>query len=822
MTSVVLAVVLSGMPVSHPVFPPLYQPGQVETLKSRVADAATLSLEELRDLVPVASGIFFSGCPHCDGGSQEHALAWSLGMGDRVKCRHCAMEFPNDDYPHNREQVMTAPGGAVHVYRWHESDAGRQYFYEARAWYDRHNWAQDRAEQFANLYALTGDLDYADRAAVIIGRFAQVYPDYAIRFDFPFRPVRFWPADRKWPYDPDIGPFRGAKFYWWGYGDIPTRLARAYDLLAGDYPFGRVDALVGPEVETRIQNDLIRLGYEFASAHPDDYTNMSPVMYCGMVIAGRILGDPPMVREALTRSRTLAAGQFFFDGWWRECAPSYHWQTVDLLQQLAEVVKGYSDPPDAPEPRLVDVDLHTEVPILAKAAAVGDEGLLPDGRLIPMNDTWSRDRRPPLDLSVSRLWPAMGHAVLGAGSGDTQFQAHINWNSAHGHTHMDSAALILFAHGHELLSDIGYTHTRYRNWTVNTGSHNTVVIDQRSQPLRHGDHAMTGNVLFFDDTHPRVRAIDVDASPAYPDSRVYRRRLVHVHAGEGRDYLVDWFDVEGGDTHDFFLHGSADEEGTLDTSTVFDRPVESLVPEWGGTLEHTGEDCIDVSGERYHHYVFLWNIRAADAAGPWVATWRYKGAGLRAHLFPEPGTALYRFQSPSVRNARENDAALHDHLMNGVMQRHTGGASRFRAVHVPFSGEPWVTDVRNEGDAFVVTYGEVSDTIRWEEGTITVESSAGWRYDAGVPREGPLLAVDAANGFAFVTDGPAPDVQWLRVDFGRTRSMFYRVERAEGDRFVLPDDPGFTLTPDNGAAVFHYYPRETLEGPLRWRAWPRP
>ncbi|MBC7757269.1 MAG: hypothetical protein H7069_00320 [Phormidesmis sp. FL-bin-119] len=55
------------------------------------------------------------------------------------------------------------------------------------------------AIQLSHLWTLTRDPEYVDRAAVILGRFAQVFPDYAIRYDYSSAPVKFFPADKKWP-----------------------------------------------------------------------------------------------------------------------------------------------------------------------------------------------------------------------------------------------------------------------------------------------------------------------------------------------------------------------------------------------------------------------------------------------------------------------------------------------------------------------------------------------------------------------------------------------------------------------------------------------
>ncbi|HOF41165.1 MAG TPA: heparinase II/III family protein [Candidatus Hydrogenedentes bacterium] len=822
MTAFLLTVFICASEVKHPVYPPDYTHEQTDALKKAVAPAMALSVQELYDLVPEQSGIFFCGCPNCDGGAQEHALQWHLGMGDTVQCRYCGMQFPNEHFTSNRSTTLATPSGGIHEYRWYENEEGRQYYFEARAWYEQWQWTRDMALKLANLYALTGDFEYGSRAAAIVGRYAQVFPDYAIRFDYPFRPVRFWPADQKWPYEPGFEPFRGAKFSWWGYGDIPSRLALAYDLLASGDVFERMSDLLGTDIRTRIERDLIRLGYEFVVANPDDYTNMSPGMYCDMIIAGRVLGAPEMVREALERAHTLVETQFFADGWWRECAPSYHWQTLGTLEAIVRALRGYSDPALGPEPPAGEALLAEFIPMLARARQAGEEALLPDGRIMPLNDTWASDRRAPLSESVSRLWPHMGHAILGAGTGETQFQVHINWNASYGHTHLDTGAILLFAHGKEMLSDIGYTHTRYRNWVINSASHNMVVVDQRSQPLKYNQPAMGGNLLFFDDADPHVQLVDLDASPAYPECSIYRRRLLHVHLREGFDYVVDCFDVAGGATHDFFLHGSADEPGTLQTAIELHEPVASLVPDWGGTEPYTGEDCTDTSGERHHPYAFLRNIRAGACEGPLRLTWRYGDTGLTTCLFPEPLSTACQFQSPAIRPAGEVDQHLDDHLMEGFLIRHSGGTSRFLAVHIPWESTEWVTEVTQQAHELTITHETGRETIRLDENRITVTSSEGWEYATGTPAAGKIEAIHTENGEAvIVCDCDVPPAGILRLEAADGRTLCLRAARMDGNRVVLAEDPGLTLDAASQGAVMRFHPRATLPGPLTWTVWPR-
>src|SRR5205814_3605109 len=121
--------------------------------------------------------------------------------------------------------------------------------------------------------------------------------------------------------------------------------------------------------------------------------------------------------------------------------------------------------------------------------------------------------------------------------------------------HADNLQLSLFAKGGEMLSDLGYTHTKLRHWTVSTIGHNTVAIDRRDQVLHDSD----GDLLLFVPHLKGLAAVEARGERGYPDlAQVYRRQLLLVPVSEVDAYVVDLFRVQGGKTHDWLLHGSAD------------------------------------------------------------------------------------------------------------------------------------------------------------------------------------------------------------------------------------------------------------------------
>jgi len=807
---------------THPGHHPVYSPKglDIAVLKKSVEPLMRMSVKEVIAEVPEGTGIFFIGCPNCHSGAEEmNVLGWKPGMGSKVRCNYCGMVFPNKQFPNNRERVIIAPGGARQVYRYYEDSSGHRYYFEAHAWYERWLWIRPLAENLAQLWYVTKDNAYGDRAAAIAGRFAQVFPDYTVRADFPDSRVEFFPANQKWPYK-GLVPYQGAKWRWWGYDDIPTYLANVYDILESGYDWKRMDKVIGVETDKRIAKDLLRLGYEFTTANPEMYSNKSPGMYSEMIRVGRILGDPTMVHEAVKRFREFFSKGFFADGWWREGSASYHNMTIKSLQTVADALEGYVDPADWKGERFDHPHLAKETSLFRKALIVNDEDILPNGRKIPINDTWGYSRDEKTDSVVSRLWPALGNAAVGTGQGDNQVMLNVNWSGNYGHSHYDNGSIILYAEGQELLSDIGYTHSKYRPWTIHSASHNVVVIDQMSQDAGSKEKPVTGRLKFYDDEDAHVKVVDVDASPAYLIADVYRRRLVMVHAGSGHDYVVDRFDVKGGKVHDWFLHGMCEQEGTLQTSISLDQPLKTLVPEWGGNNLPKNQKDMDRTGKRFHSYAFLRDIEKGAATGSWTATWRYDSAGLRSHILSQPGTEVFRFRSPSIRRANEDDNKLDNYMSNGIMQRHPGGASTFIAVHEPFRDDPWIESVKMEGKAIVVSYtlngNKVQDRIALNDNNeVTVSSSAGWKYESGKAFSGEVKALDHKEGkWVLLLDKEAPQADYVRLDFSDGGTYYCPVAAVQGNRIELKDDPGFTL--ENGKVQFYTFPQDQHDGPLRY------
>ena len=242
------------------------------SLERRLEPVLRLSDAELLRLIPDRSGFRFVGCPNCQGGTQEGQLDWTLDRPDEVYCRYCQMRFPNEKFPENQVVRVKNPRGEMQEYPCWESPEppprlgrfapaprsepreGYRYFFRAKAWFLAREYFSQAASDLALLYQRTGDRSHARKSALILDRFAQVYPGYCVHYDLPFTQKYIFPGDQGHPFP--VSDYRAAKWSWWAYMDIPEDLIRAYDLIR---PSGAVD----DAMKRRIEDDFFRSSVTF-------------------------------------------------------------------------------------------------------------------------------------------------------------------------------------------------------------------------------------------------------------------------------------------------------------------------------------------------------------------------------------------------------------------------------------------------------------------------------------------------------------------------------------------------------------------------------
>lgn len=847
----------------HPIYRVNLTEREVARLKRRARPAMALSEAAMVALIPDKTGFRFVGCPHCDAGAQEGQLRWSIKDPNRVQCRYCEMVFPNERYPDDQVLTVINPVGETAEYPFWEDETGYRYHFRAKAWREARGYFAAIAEDLGRLYQATGDRDYARRAALILDAFARYYPGFLVSYDRPHEQKGF-------VFEPPYPNF-GGKWGRWRHDEMPTDLAMAYDAIYKSGELSRLSDALGIDAEQRVERDLFRGAIRQDGFHEVLYTNASPRIYAGYAVIGRVLRDPDLVREAIRRSIGLFERQFYADGFWHEGSLGYHRMTLAGMQAVFDALKGYSDPPgyaSAEGVRYDDLDLERDIAIAKKANRLLDICRYPDGRWIPMHDAWARldSRRvdpniKPLAQSRSTLLPGVGHAWLGRGKGEDQVQVHLHFSGAYGHAHSDNLNLVLFAKGRELLSDVGYTHTRYRKWTVSSLCHNAVLIDEKEQRLDNGQGPTDGSLLAYETAHDDVQWLEARGEGAYPGlAEEYRRWVMLVNAGDGDHYAVDLFRVRGGRQRDWVIHGSADNDMRAEIDIPLRPHGENLLPDVKARLPEHERDRGDAQG-RNINYAFFQNASRGEGRDQARVTFRENdGVAVRIHLLGTENGDIFMGDAPSVRRADEDETMLDHFRMPMLMVRHTGeSASQFSAVHEPFYQRAFIdsVDAKNigaEGIYLTVRHRGVTDhlvlrpgveifragdlTLQGEVGFVrerdgavqmmglwggkmlrwqTTQLTGGGTYEGQVT---DVLRIQDGDPHHALVAADAPEIDDLAgaiaiVTFGDGTTRGLRVQRLDGDKIALADDPGFRMTKTGIAHCF--FPLRSIDGPVQYK-----
>lgn len=859
--------------ITHPVLTySSYSLESVEGLKAQVAYFMGLSEDELVALVPEQNGFFFTGCPNCDGGKQEHQLAWDPKNPEQLTCRYCGHVYPSDDYPVSGVESVTSPAGNVFEFPYWADEKGYRYYFESHRDYQAHEQLAAAAYKMAWIYHLTGEAEYARRAALLLDRFAQVFPDYIYKFDYPFT--------QKELYDGVVDPsefrpgYRTSRWSWWAYMDIPIDLVFAYDMIFDSGEIARI-----PGAQSRIEDDFFSDAAEKVVANNETLSNMAPTAWRAMIAVSRVLDKPEYMHDVVSRLELLAREQFYYDGVWGEGAPSYHSQVIGGLKSVFTLSKGYNDPEGYTYPvtgaRYDNLDLEAGLPVVARLVRSLYSMKLPNGRYAPVHDTWSTNGGSALNASEPVLLPGLGHAILGRGAGKEQMQVHLTWSGGYGHEHADGLSMLMFADGEEMLSDIGYTHTRYRPWTLASVAHNTVVVDYLNQKPR-GAEPTDGSLQLFDVSNPNMQVVAASNPQVYAGiCDTYTRLLAMVGLDETSAYVVDAFIVGGGEQQDYFVHGSADREQTAKLTgdgEITLTPVDTMMPAGMTWKAPEGEHHVGFSSEKGWAYGMLRDTSAAEpGAGVQMAEFDYANADLatRVYMVTEAGDRLFLGTNAQVRTANEDDANLENGKRPYVMVRRSGegtqdGVNVFTSVFEPVAGEAIIKKVERvatsgNGVCLAIRTSDFVDIVALFadslEGTFEgtrfafegpvcrvrlVNGEVAQAYTSGLvswgdfrmvaeERTADLLGVEsrADGGALIVADdwsdpSPAPGTV-LIVDHGDGYTHGYTAvsaeKVAEGTRIITKEDPGFEYDAGTQSATFRYHPHDQHNGKhtVRWQ-----
>jgi oligo-alginate lyase len=212
-----------------------------------------------------------------------------------------------------------------------------------------------------------------------------------------------------------------------------------------------------------------------------------------------------------------------------------------------------------------------------------------------------------------------GFAAFRHGEEKNRRAAWLYYGRNGGHGHRDRLNYGLFYRGMDVLPELGYPEyadlkwPKRAGWTINTLSHNTVMVNKQHQKMNWIGHCQMFAAL------QGIDVIEVASPEVYAETEDYRRTFVMVDIDETESYLVDFFRVTGGDDHVLSFHAG---EGDVKTDGL------SLTVQEKGT--YAGEDI--PFGEHYDGppdgrytgsgFSYIYDVaRAQKPKAGWWADW---------------------------------------------------------------------------------------------------------------------------------------------------------------------------------------------------------
>ncbi len=689
---------------------------EFDAIKSRSEWWMNLPDEEIATWLPEGTPFRVCDCPNC--GAAWGVGPWTFLPDGRSKCKRCGTIYPNEQYPETGVEEHINPIGDKEQISSYVDENGKRYRLEGLRRYGRIGKLGGLG-WLGRAYALTGDVAYAEKIRKVLLRLAEVYPAY-IAHDW----TRIFP---------DYNNLQSGKLSGWKLHDAGAfmELCLAYDLTVESGVYSDEDRSLIEEGAFREAGRLLT-----TTSPRGCCVNDGPFLMGAGGYIGKLLGEHDYVAWAIEPPHGFFGfieENFWRDGHWEDGSPSYEAMALAKFYVLPEIMQGYTDPPTYDGPgRYDDLDMLAN-PLLSKVLIAGMHVTAPDGYQPAVNDStfsgrygtrhaeenyvwfpternlrlmahayrgnadetgseYSLFRRDPdlsfedvepLDLSAeSVVRPGLGWAIMRAGEGAGQVMTLLDFGQVRGHSHPDKLNFALWAHGRELVTDLGYLGARhhFQPWLRATAAHNELLIDGDAQKK------VPGELLSFAPGE-FAQSIRAQAPNTFEQAERYERTLTMVAPPSGPAYLVDVFDVTGGESHLMAFHGDGE---SFDSELSFAADDTQFI-----TPKAESGDWIR-SQEK------------AAPAGPFTADWRIGPAnelGVRLTVLDD-ADAAWHITAPGLRD-RSNTWG--DTTFHGLLWEQPGPTSRFVSVIEAIEGAP-----RLRGIARVATSSDTATGVRIE------------------------------------------------------------------------------------------------------------
>jgi hypothetical protein len=850
-----------------------------------------LGPEAVVDLVPEQAGFHHERCPSCDAIGAEDSLFWSVREPEVVTCRQCEGKFPNDTIPAKvnnavpEERIEVLPG-LFHSYPYHSVEPTRARYPGERIYLGAKR--DDLARTFLSRFALYAAIRHRDDpearddpkpstlAALILLRFAQVYPAYAVHYDQPRQPKYLQSADLRPPYRDG---FRSAKWDRSGALNVPMNLVIAYAILREDPAMAEAGRLLGEDEPGEvIEEDLLRSSARFLLGHPDPHDERSIYAARGLLAVGHLLGDEPLREAGLKTLDSLSRRGFYHDGHWRSGDPEAHRRVVGLLDgwfrglvpelgpDVAIPPPAIPGPPGQVVPTLARQDdpapgtSGEEVAAMLALARRAEDAAIVDPEVRQVTQVSWPPSPPREEVRRPTLLGGAGLARLSAGAGEDAIDLELRGFGDFDGFRYDRLAIRLALGGRTVLGDLDDLPASAEGWERSTASHNAVIVDglnQRESPAEARRPVPGSDILFFaaDEDFQVATLRDPRAYPVTASR--YRHTMAIVHDDRAR-YALGVFEVRGGHQHDQLFHAPPGSASRWRLAGSWERGPRTLLPSSIVAVPNASAE----DGRWFiQAYAGFTELLQAGVEGPTQASLEGPdGPLVRLHLLNPGSSTVYSAEAPDptgqgrgamiVRRSSDDPEPLQSTFVTLFEPPGRSGLGRVGRVESP-EGTALVV-METAGGIEHLMVNDAPGTVRivpMTDGTIlktdgllvrvradALSMAGGTFAEVGGRRveqrraEGKIVAsvrsTDRGGLGWFETDGPVEDAgamagRSLIVSHGGEASRAWTIDHVEVGadgkaRIVVAEEPGFVLDPGTGSAVYYQFPGSTAPGPHRF------
>ncbi len=716
------------------------EPADVELIMSMTEQQV---LAAMPDQVPR----IHTGCPDChahkdernwmdhgERGQLRHIWYWDYNPlePDKITCKLCGESYPgNKKYPQKTTQTFQTPlGEKIEVRSYFDpgkkdKSAGKKpkHYYmdgalDTAQWY----WMRQQMLDLARLYMKTGEEKYAERSLLIFNAYCEVFPDFLMATGYG-RDYSTPRSDGSWSRESTRSHRRGSGDGDWRHMDPTLEMLEDSEALKNSAKRFGMDLRKKHQqnVKAFIHNKW-RCPPERIGKQPEPKKSADDwSMEVGQQSAPGISPDDrrnrniPKIRHRIRNWELFPYLTYAVDGGYFEGLGYASIQYLDNMSMLD--LNGYTDPADYEVPAGEKRYKNYHYPrgpfetFHRRMYSLPERLRMPDGYQVTGNDmgrgytSSTFFTRDPRESSEHLNLPGMKHVMLGDGRGDEQVQLHVGFGHATHHSHADTPAIQLWAHGRYLLDDITYPKHALRAAYSSLLVHNAVVADGESHAARLTD----GDVTLYQPNLPGLAAVKVDARRRYVGAMdTDARTLMLVTTDTAHPYVIDLYQVTGGRTKDYMLRAPT----RFDFDVKYNIPLEAKMPK--------SKSMKDI--KPFRHYQVFTGVKEGDASDGFMLTYDIKdpedgvAAGLRHHFAGGENMTAYSTGLPQNSEAHGRTPWHECKQWPQLVLRHEGEDSVFVAVHEPYKGAPQITRVEfakpyEPGDKFVALKIHLKDRV---------------------------------------------------------------------------------------------------------------